>query len=81
MSASIPAAHLGRIVERFLDGRALPSGVVTQDGRQLPLLDWLETLRFDRSAFSDHLASKLGLMAQPALTCEAALSLRNQLVD
>jgi hypothetical protein len=76
---SAPILHL--LIERYLAGHTLPPIVVAADGTQLSLIDWLTTLQYDRSEFSTDLASRLGLMAHPPLICEAALSLRDRLIE
>jgi hypothetical protein len=77
--SAAPTVH--QLVERYLNGQPLPPNVVTADGTKLPLPDWLETLRFDRSEFSTNLASRLGLMAHPPLVCEAALTLADRITE
>ncbi|SRR6266851_4642055 len=76
---SAPILH--RLVAQHLEGHALPQAIVAADGTLMPLIEWLESLRYDRSPFAFDLAARFGLMASPALTCEAALSLRDRILE
>src|SRR5713226_4071030 len=71
-SDAAPVIHW--FVERYLAGLPLPHTVVAADKTRLSLIDWLEAQHHDRSEFSTDLASKLGLMVHPPLTCETASS-------
>jgi hypothetical protein len=79
-SVAGPLVH--RLVERFLDGRALPAIVVTEAGDTLSLADWLTGVAaYDRSPFNFNLAARLNLLAHPAFVSEAALSLRDRIIE
>jgi hypothetical protein len=78
---SVAAALLHRLVERHLNKQQLPVSVTAEDGTPMLLGAWLTELRHDRSEFSSHLASRLNMMAQPALVSEVALSLRDRLEE
>lgn len=81
MNTSTAGAHLGRIVERYLENRVLPETVVSEDGKSMALLDWLESLRFDRSEFSSHLASRMGMLTNDSWISEVAVSLRDRIAE
>ena len=80
-SGSVAAPVIHRLVERFLEGRTLPPIVTTETGERLSLGDWLSTLRHDQTPFNFNLAARFNLLAHPALCCEAALSLRDRLIE
>jgi len=78
---SVAAPVIHRLVEKFLAGHALPPIVVTEAGERMSRTDWLATLRHDQTPFAFDLANRLGLMAHPPLVGEAAMTLRNRLVE
>ena len=73
------AQVLATLVHRHADGLPLPSHVIDRAGRETPLLVWLHGLRFDRSEFSGHAASRLDLQAERPMVSEAAITLRARL--
>jgi hypothetical protein len=70
-----------QLVHRYVTGCVLPATITVDDGTAVPLLDWLGTLRHDRTEFSTDLSSRLGLQTNPAYVCEAALTLHARLIE
>lgn len=70
------AQHLAGLIRAFVARKLMPEMIEMEDGTRVSLLDWLGSLRDDRSQFDGHEAQLIGVAISPAQLNEVALMFR-----